>query len=45
MSANSFFLSFYYINLVQTLRRYKLFLILQSKYIPLGVVSLYFYAK
>ena len=35
MSANSFFLSFYYINLVQTLRKYKLFLILQSKYILL----------
>ena len=35
MSANSFFLSFYYINLVQTLQKYKLFLILQSKYIPL----------
>ena len=45
MSATSFFLSFYYINLVQTLRKYKLFLILQSKYISLGAVNLYFYAK
>ena len=45
MSATSFIPLFFYINLVQTMRKYKLFLIMQSKYISLGAVNLYFYAK